>query len=45
VGTLEHLRALREAGVRAAVIGRALYSGAFELKAAFQEFAGFEEGP
>jgi phosphoribosylformimino-5-aminoimidazole carboxamide ribotide isomerase len=42
VGTLEHLRALREAGVRAAVIGRALYSGAFDLAEAFAEFAGIE---
>jgi phosphoribosylformimino-5-aminoimidazole carboxamide ribotide isomerase len=40
VGTLEHLRALEQAGVRAAVIGRALYSGAFDLAAAFAEFPG-----
>jgi phosphoribosylformimino-5-aminoimidazole carboxamide ribotide isomerase len=35
IGTLEHLRALAEAGVRAAVCGRALYSGAFTLSEAF----------
>jgi phosphoribosylformimino-5-aminoimidazole carboxamide ribotide isomerase len=40
VGTLAHLRALQRAGVRAAVIGRALYSGAFDLAAAFAEFKG-----
>jgi len=39
IGTLEHLEALREAGVRAAVCGRALYSGAFDLAAAFREYA------
>ncbi len=35
IGTLEHLRALARAGVRAAVCGRALYSGAFTLSEAF----------
>ncbi|HEX5660167.1 MAG TPA: HisA/HisF-related TIM barrel protein, partial [Polyangiales bacterium] len=40
VGTLQHLRALEQAGVRAAVIGRALYSGAFDLAQAFAEFPG-----
>ena len=35
IGTLEHLRALAGAGVRAAVCGRALYSGAFTLSEAF----------
>lgn len=35
IGSLEHLRALRTAGVRAAVCGRALYSGAFTLSEAF----------
>ncbi len=35
IGSLEHLRALHEAGVRAAVCGRALYSGAFTLAEAF----------
>jgi phosphoribosylformimino-5-aminoimidazole carboxamide ribotide isomerase len=35
VGTLDHLRALHAAGVRAAVCGRALYSGAFTLAEAF----------
>ena len=39
IGTLEHLHALRDAGVRAAVCGRALYSGAFDLAEAFAEFA------
>ncbi len=31
IGSLEHVRALAAAGVRAAVCGRALYSGAFSL--------------
>jgi len=34
IGALEHLRALSAAGVRAAVCGRALYSGAFTLSEA-----------
>ena len=40
IGTLEHLAALRAAGVRAAVTGRALYSGAFDLAEAFREYRG-----
>jgi len=35
IGELAHLTLLREHGVRAAVCGRALYSGAFTLEAAF----------
>lgn len=35
IGALDHLRALSAAGVRAAVCGRALYSGAFSLAEAF----------
>jgi phosphoribosylformimino-5-aminoimidazole carboxamide ribotide isomerase len=35
IGTCDHLRALHGAGVRAAVCGRALYSGAFTLAEAF----------
>lgn len=35
IGSLDHLRALDEAGVRASVCGRALYSGAFTLSEAF----------
>ena len=35
IGTLDHLRALSAAGVRASVCGRALYSGAFTLAEAF----------
>jgi phosphoribosylformimino-5-aminoimidazole carboxamide ribotide isomerase len=35
IGSLAHLEALREAGVRATVCGRALYSGAFTLGEAF----------
>lgn len=35
IGTVEHLRALAGAGVRAAVCGRALYAGAFTLSEAF----------
>lgn len=31
IGSLQHIEALRTAGVRAAVCGRALYEGAFEL--------------
>lgn len=34
IGSLDHLRALRDAGVRAAVCGRALYEGAFTLREA-----------
>jgi len=34
IGSLAHLEALREAGVRAAVCGRALYEGAFDLASA-----------
>lgn len=34
IGRLEHIRALRDAGVRAAVCGRALYSGGFSLEEA-----------
>lgn len=34
VGNLEHIRALAAAGVRAAVCGRALYSGAFSVEEA-----------
>jgi phosphoribosylformimino-5-aminoimidazole carboxamide ribotide isomerase len=35
IGALDHLRVLQAAGVRAAVCGRALYSGAFTLSEAF----------
>lgn len=35
IGTLDDLRALRDAGIRSAVCGRALYSGAFALSEAF----------
>ncbi len=35
IGSLAHLEALRAAGVRASVCGRALYSGAFTLEEAF----------
>ena len=35
IGSLDHLRALAGAGVRASVCGRALYSGAFTLSEAF----------
>jgi len=34
IGSLEHIRALAAAGVRAAVCGRALYSGDFTLEEA-----------
>lgn len=36
IGTLDDLRALAKAGVRSAVCGRALYSGAFTLSEAFR---------
>ena len=36
IGSLEHVRALAAAGVRAAVCGKALYSGAFTLQQALQ---------
>jgi phosphoribosylformimino-5-aminoimidazole carboxamide ribotide isomerase len=36
IGTLEHVRALAAAGARAAVCGRALYNGSFELAQALQ---------
>lgn len=35
IGNLGHIRALRDAGVRAAVCGRALFAGAFSLDEAF----------
>ncbi len=40
IGALADLRALREAGVRAAVCGRALYEGAFTLEAALRVAGG-----
>ena len=40
IGALSHLVSLRERGVRAAVCGRALYSGAFTLADAFAAAAG-----
>lgn len=40
IGSLEHLVALRDAGVRAAVCGRALYEGAFALNDALSLLAG-----
>ena len=40
IGTLQHVRALAEAGVRASVCGRALYSGAFTLSEAFSALGG-----
>lgn len=40
IGALEHLRALSAAGVRAAVCGRALYSGTFTLSEAFAALEG-----
>ena len=35
IGHLDHIRGLRDAGVRGAVCGRALFTGAFELAEAF----------
>jgi len=40
IGSLEHLVALRDAGVRSTVCGKALYSGAFTLEQAFAVCAG-----
>ncbi len=40
IGALEHLSALRDAGVKSAVCGRALYSGAFTLAEAFRVCGG-----
>jgi phosphoribosylformimino-5-aminoimidazole carboxamide ribotide isomerase len=37
VGTLAHLRALRDAKISAVVVGRALYEGAFTLEEAMRE--------
>jgi phosphoribosylformimino-5-aminoimidazole carboxamide ribotide isomerase len=42
IGALDHLAALRARGVRAAVCGRALYSGAFTLEQAFRVCEGGE---
>ena len=41
VGTLAHLRALRELPIQGAIIGRALYEGAFTIDEAL---AAFEKG-
>lgn len=38
VGTLEHLRQLRELPIQGAIIGRALYEGAFDVKQAIEAF-------
>ena len=40
IGSLDHLAALRDAGVRATVCGKALYSGAFTLEEAFRVSGG-----
>lgn len=40
IGALDHIDALVKAGVRAAVCGRALYSGAFTLAQAFEVASG-----
>lgn len=40
IGALDHLLSLRERGVRSAVCGRALYSGAFTLADAFRACRG-----
>lgn len=42
IGTLEHVRGLQRAGARAAVCGRALYSGAFSLEQGLAVAAGNE---
>lgn len=38
VGTLEHLQALRELPIQGAIVGRALYEGAFTLEQAIEVF-------
>ncbi len=40
VGTLDHLRALRGLPVQGAIIGRALYEGAFTIEQALEAFEG-----
>lgn len=40
IGTLEHIRLLREAGVQAAIAGRGLYEGAFSLDEGLRVAAG-----
>jgi phosphoribosylformimino-5-aminoimidazole carboxamide ribotide isomerase len=40
IGRVEHVRALREAGIREAVCGRALYTGDVDLDEAFRVAAG-----
>jgi phosphoribosylformimino-5-aminoimidazole carboxamide ribotide isomerase len=44
VGTLEHLRALRELPVQGAIVGRALYENAFTIGEALGVFEGDEGG-
>lgn len=43
VGTLEHLRALRQLPVQGAIVGRALYDGAFTIEQALAAFEGPEK--
>ncbi len=40
VGTLAHLRALRELPIQGAIIGRSLYEGAFTIEEALEAFEG-----
>ena len=40
VGTLKHLRALRELPIQGAIIGRSLYEGAFTIEEALEAFEG-----
>jgi phosphoribosylformimino-5-aminoimidazole carboxamide ribotide isomerase len=39
LGSLNHLRALEDRGVAAAIVGMALYSGAMDPRAVAEEFA------
>ncbi len=43
VGTLDDLRRLRDAGAAGAIVGRALYSGAIDLRTAIMELQGADE--
>jgi len=44
VGTLDHLRQLRDAGAAGAIVGRALYNGAIDLATAIRVVQEGREG-
>ena len=43
VGTLDHLRHVRDVGAAGIIVGRALYSGAMDLRTAIEEMASADE--